>query len=457
MPFTHDESYTYLHFCNETFMEIISYHTWHTNNHILNSLLIKYSEVLLGSAEWALRLPNLLSLLIYMLYGYLLFKQSNALVAISSFVLLCTNGMVMDLFGLARGYGLSYGFMLMGVYHLIEYLKDKRYGNLALFHTAALLACLSHFTMLTFYAAGLAIYNIIVFINYKLIIGERYKFLKSNKAHIIPLIIVVIVLYEPVRRILKFGGLNVGGKEGFYANTVTDLIANALNGVSLPTGAMISLQVICTGIVLLSLAIIAKMIWKKNKQFFNNQVGLIVTNFLLLTICVAIMVLHWVIGADFPTTRFALFLFPLFVVHLGFLANYLVSAYKPKLTIVIMSSLALLSVYSFVRQAHFYSSGEWAYDRNTKEMLLTLASHREQNNITGEVDLGINWLYEPTINFYRVTKKLDWLNPVNRDGISPSDDYFYIFKNDIHQLDNLNYEVVKDYANSNSLLIVNKK
>ena len=64
--FTHDESFTYLNYPHQSFIDIISFNDWYTNNHILNSLFIKYSEQLFGNSELALRLPNLLLLLVYM-------------------------------------------------------------------------------------------------------------------------------------------------------------------------------------------------------------------------------------------------------------------------------------------------------------------------------------------------------------------------------------------------------
>src|ERR1051326_42770 len=111
--FTHDESFTYLHYPHDTFMNIISYKNFYTNNHILNSLLMKYSELLFGSSEFALRLPNLLLFIVYMIYSYLLFRKTNQFLSVAIFILLCANSSLIDLFGLARGYGLSFGFMLM--------------------------------------------------------------------------------------------------------------------------------------------------------------------------------------------------------------------------------------------------------------------------------------------------------------------------------------------------------
>ncbi len=64
--FTHDESYTYLHYVHQPVKDIITYKDPFTNNHILNTLLMKVSEKAFGNSEIVLRLPNILSLVIYL-------------------------------------------------------------------------------------------------------------------------------------------------------------------------------------------------------------------------------------------------------------------------------------------------------------------------------------------------------------------------------------------------------
>jgi hypothetical protein len=456
--FTHDESFSYLNYCNESFMEIISYSNWYTNNHILNSLFMKYSEKLFGSSEIALRLPNLLILIVYMIYSFLMFKDTNSFLTVAMFTLMCTNCALMDLFGLARGYGMSCGFMLMSLYHFIKYFKDRKITNLALFHAGSLMACLSNFTMLTYYVAIMIVYNLVVFINSKFITGAKYRFFKSNMIHVVPLIIVIIVLFEPVRRVITYNTLNFGGKTGFYADTITHLIYNIFHGISLPPFAITVLQIIFTCLVLISLFIVVLMIIKKNKSFFEQHSGLIISCFLLILISIIIIVLHVIFRADYPISRFSIFLFPVFMVHIGFLVHYLMSLKYEKVILAVISIIALASMINFWQNTNLHSSIEWAYDMNTKDMIQTLVSHREKNNHnTGNIKLGINRLFEPTINFYRVTMEIDWLLPVDDKGISKNDDYCYIFKDELNQLDSSEYEVIKEYTNINTLLIMNIK
>ncbi|MBA2613409.1 MAG: hypothetical protein H0U95_15700 [Bacteroidetes bacterium] len=456
--FTHDESFTYLTYVHTSFMDIISFSNWYTNNHILNSLFMKYSEQLFGCSELALRLPNLLLFCVYITYCYLLFKKSDQLLIIAILLLLCTNNSLIDLFGLGRGYGMSYGFMVMSLYHFIRSFYDQKTKNIILFHTGALLAVLSNFTALDLYVSLLVIYNMIVFIDVKLISNKKYNFFSANKAHLLPLIVVIIILFEPVRRLLMSNGLDFGGKNGFYEDTVNSLIHYTLQFPHIPQFILVCLQILFTGSVLIPFVFIIRMIMRKNEAFFINFKGFIISNFLLALISLAIVLQRLIFKADYPVSRFSLFLFPLFILHFGFLLSYLSSVNFKRSITVAAFGLALVSLTAFTLKLNLRSCSEWEFDMETKNMLQKLTEyHQKTNSDPQKIKLEINWLFEPTINFYRQTKDLDWLLPADRNGISTGADYYYIFKNDLDKLTPDSYDIITEYNKINTLLIRNKQ
>ncbi|MGE0077067.1 MAG: hypothetical protein AB7S48_04315 [Bacteroidales bacterium] len=79
------------------------------------------------------------------------------------------------------------------------------------------------------------------------------------------------------------------------------------------------------------------------------------------------------------------------------------------------------------------------------------------NNSNEKIKLGINWLFEPSINFYIKTKKLKWIEKVNRDGVNDIQDYYYIFENDTSILKNINYTLVYKFENTNTILLKRNK
>ncbi len=254
--FTHDESFSYLNYCHESFIEIITFNNWYTNNHVLNSLFMKYSAQLFGTSEFALRLPNLLLLLVYMAYSFRLFRDKNPLLALAIFLLLCTNTLLIDLFGLARGYGMSCGFMLMSLYHFLKFGEQRQRKDLFIFHLAALLAILSNFTLLAYYAAALLTYNLSALLPTGLNKASKFNLLSVNKVHALPLMAVFVILYEPVRRLLTKTTLDFGGSNGFYEDTVSHLVYISFHHHKLPQGIELLFEGIFTLSIVGALAII---------------------------------------------------------------------------------------------------------------------------------------------------------------------------------------------------------
>ncbi|HMG13902.1 MAG TPA: hypothetical protein VK590_00575, partial [Saprospiraceae bacterium] len=283
---------------------------------------MKYSEILFGTSEISLRLPNLILLLVFMIYSFLLFRKTNQLLALAIFILLCTNNTLIDLFGLARGYGLSCGFMLMSLYHFIQSFYEHKIKNIILFHLGGLLAVLSNFTLLDFYVALLLIYNLLTFLESNYINKTKFNFFSVNKINAIPFLFVVGVLYEPVRRVISNNNLDFGGKNGFYNDTIKQLINYCFHTTELSPVVFFIGQLLFTAIVLISLNIIIRKIKEGNISFFQEQKGLIISNLLLIFIPLEIVLQHILLKADYPILRFSIFLFPLFIIHLGFLLSF---------------------------------------------------------------------------------------------------------------------------------------
>jgi hypothetical protein len=453
--FTHDESFSYLHYAHTDFIDIIAFKDWYTNNHILNSVLMKYAEKLFGNSELALRLPNILLLLVYMIYCYRLFNKNNIAVAIGVFVILCANNAMVDLFGLARGYGLSIGFMMMSIYHFTKHLETQNRRDILLFHLAMLLAILSSFVLLEVYFSLLIIYNIISFIHFKVIIPQQYSFWQSNKVHLFPILVLAIILYEPVRRVMFNSDLNFGGKTGFYSDTVTSLINYALNATPITTLQADIFKILFTAIVLATTGLIVIKIAKSDIVFWNRNKSLIILNFLLILLSLTIILHRIILGADYPVARFSLFIFPLFILMVGFLLSYLHEYYKTVISIFTIG-LATLSCVSFISKLDLNSCSEWEYDMYTKKMMQLIAEdHAKHSPGARNVRIGNNWLFQPTINFYRQTQKMDWLLIADRKGQTRNVDYVYCFEDEIKQLDLSNYTILCRFERIKTVLVRN--
>lgn len=454
--FTHDESYSYNFYVHNSLMDIISHKNSYTNNHLLNTLLVKYSEMLFGSSELALRLPNLLLLLVFFSYIFLFIHKSNLLPGFSLFVILFTNIDLIDFFGLARGYGISIGFMIMSLYHLVQSFHSAKKRHLILFNIGALLAILGNFTMLDFYIAAIVTYNGVKLYECRTVLKEKFNFYKINKINIVMFLFMLVVLYEPVRRVVTYNQFDFGGTSGFMNDTIQALVLTIFSHEQNVLTQTVFIKLMILIIVVLPLFLFMFQASKKKTEFFEKHKSLVAVNLVMVIIFIEIILQHLLLGTDYLIGRFALFLFPLFILNIFFLLEYSLKFKFRNYILGVCSILALLSAVHFYRKANLYACAEWSYDMETKNAMNTLAEWHNKNE-EGKTNrkLAVNWLFEPTINFYRTTNNLKWLIPVDRKELDQNSDYYYVFKEDLEKLGLKNYTILFSSGRTNTLLVKN--
>src|SRR5665213_114914 len=75
LSFTIDESTSFIFYSLDSYRHIFNYTRLEANNHALNSALMKFFSSWLPLSELTLRLPGLLSHILYMVFTWLLFKD----------------------------------------------------------------------------------------------------------------------------------------------------------------------------------------------------------------------------------------------------------------------------------------------------------------------------------------------------------------------------------------------
>ncbi|MBK6983252.1 MAG: hypothetical protein IPH32_00160 [Bacteroidetes bacterium] len=452
--FTHDESYTYTHYVHQGFMDIISYKTPYTNNHILNTVLMKYCEFLFSSSELSLRLPNILAFILYSIFTVLLLYKYIPKLMFPFYLLMLLNPHLLDFFALARGYGLSIGFLVMSLYYLSLYFTSKQNRHLILFNVGAFLAVMSNFSLLNYYVAALIVYNIVSYVVLKIdSTSNKYHFYKQNKINIVSVILSGMVLYEPLRRISKMSLLDFGGKNGFMEDTVSTAIYSFFYEMYVTHFWETIFKIFIVSVVVLTLIIILKAVVQRNITFFKAHISLVLINLILLVIVAITIAQHLILGNDYYIHRFALFFYPIFILNFTFLLNYFFQLSKTTSVSIsyLCASLALFNIYINHNTA-FYK--DWKIDSDVKSMMQNLVLEHEKYP-NKNIRLGINWLFEPGVNFYRYTWHLKWLNQAHRRGISKYDDYFYILNTDKEYMDLSNKPVVYKNEQTGAILLKN--
>ena len=146
MVFTHDESFSYVYHVGASVQAIVQYNIGvaPSNNHLLNTLLMKLAAAVFGVSELALRSPNLLAQWMYLLASFLILRRlSHPIVMLAGFIILNTNPLALDYFALARGYGLSLGFILLSLYFCTRHQASRSAADLFFASFFGMLAVLS--------------------------------------------------------------------------------------------------------------------------------------------------------------------------------------------------------------------------------------------------------------------------------------------------------------------------
>ncbi len=459
MSFTHDESYTYTRYIHGSVMEIISYNVGPVlpNNHILNTLGMKFFESLFGSSELVLRLTNLLGYLLYMIFSILILKKlKNPFLLVTGFIILNFNPFLLDFFTLARGYGLSISMMIISIYYFLKWLESDTSKYLSLTFIFGILSVLSNFTLLNFYLAIWAVYIICLLtksiknkIKFKKIPGYLFK---KNIIPLVATIILGIILYEPIRKIVKGDNL-FGGEISFWKNTIGSLLSSSKYHQDYGVYFYSYSYSIITIILVIALIVsISEFI--KNKFYITKTPALIILLILFIS-AFSTIIQNYLFKNEFLTHRTALFYIPLFwlttIFALHFLIKIKIVKFIPYLFIIFL--ITALSYHLWHTMSVSFTM-DWKYDARTNEMIVDLEKEVNQSQKENQtVNLGINWLFEPTINFYRKTKNLKWLNKVNRDGFEDNFDYYYILEKDYETIKDYNHVIIKKYPVSKSLLL----
>lgn len=429
--FTHDESYTYLHYPHQSLRDILTHQQAYTNNHLLSTLGMKCTERLFGTSELTLRLPTLLFFVIYLVYAALLLRRLSPWIAVAGFILLCTDRDLIELFTLARGYGISFGAMLMALFHLVQARGPKATAHLAAFHVACILAVLANFTMLDVYAAGLAVYYGAHVLEHGL---RRRAFAGTREAtrvNAVMLLIATAVLWMPVRHTFAANSFDFGGRS-FYGSTVRTLAYRLLPTVPVGPGLLLALQIVFTAIVIAAVAVVVRRAQAGDTAFFAEERSLVVTTGMLLLVCLASVAQHFLFGTDYLEARFAMFLLPLLLLVFILLADHVRRRWGGPVVPAVMMALAAGSAFLFVRSSGPYVSNEWRYDVCTKDAMRLVKQDIDRRE--GVLRIHNSWELGPTIDLYRTLWHIDRLAPEDH-GEQGDAAYLYVLEKDRAAID----------------------
>jgi len=448
LSFTHDESLSYM---------IVAFNAdWYftANNHPLNTRLMRWCLHWLSDREWALRLPNVASHVLYLSFGFLLLMElKDTSLMLVGFALLNLNTFLLDFFSLARGYGLALGLSL-GAFYCFKRAWDRHFSGQIFFWvtaglTFAAYATLANFAWINCYLALLVCTFVLLFIERKTFAVRRHLFLPvllagGNAWFIFNLVKRLAVL-------AKNGQFYAGGEKGFFRDTIYSLVDFELYQKSPATQWIWPLIVLICGLLL---GLGATALWQSAQR---RQLGFSALLLLVLMLITAALIAeHVLLNSRYPTDRGALYYVPITALLIVFACDEILG--KSELLCIFIrvmtGVLCAAVVFHFTETANLAHTYVWWYDADTKKAVAEMDGLFNHGN---NVKVGSYWALEPSMNYYRLSRHYEWLLPITRYHLSSSDnDAIYCFANDIRALPS-GFSLVKTFPDSGGLLLVNEK
>jgi len=301
VPFVSDEARAFfMYVLSGSFLPFFA--GWDAANHPLLSALAQVSWHVSGMAPFGLRIWSVLAFVLYAWYAGRMGEWLLSPVVRWCFwaALLCAP-FLLDFFALFRGYGLGIGFLAMGLFHSVRFLREERRKDLIASLAAMALAGLAMLSLLIIWSTVFGLVTLLV------LRGRRIPLRIGRIAWclflgMLPLAFAAAFLLGLQSR----GQLYYGSAAGMLDGTVGSLLN--------------SIKVVATRprLIAICLPVVAALIYTMRRPFEKRNSGRDELARLVALLLIADILGHeflfMITGALFPVGRGALYLLPLSIV-----------------------------------------------------------------------------------------------------------------------------------------------
>ncbi len=440
---TFDEAWTIGVFVRGSFYNIFAGEPAIANNHLLNSFLIKLIYSSGQETIFLARLPNLISMVAYLYFSYKICDTFfKPFLGISLYLILISNPLLLDFFGLARGYGLGLGFLMSSIFYLLKFKETGKSKNGIFALLLGSFAVLSNFTFLFFWV-GLLAANQLIFLTQRRFVWKKIKtnYLRFLGLNILISLVISGLIYFPIQKLRELGGFWYGGNDGFYQDTLISLVAYSMGNLVSMEAIVLLLNVF---LILFFLALIFSLFKNlKSKKVLQSPVLILLV---LLFIPFGLNIFsHHFLETKYLVNRTALFYFPLFMIGFAFF----IRENKWEYTLVFMRGsialFSLLALFNFYKNSNLYCTIIWPFDSRTTEVLNYINEKGKQQNKIFILDSTV--MFSSALKYYDWKKKYKYVvyakdQPDNLDKSLA--DYFLFYEKSLTDVD---YDPTKEEVN----------
>ncbi len=470
LPITIDEAITYRFFITAPVSQILFPNVANprsvaetselaANNHALNSLLAKAASSLFGTSEIALRLPNVLALAAYGVFSWLILRSfRSGWIGMAGLALLMLNPFLLDYFSMARGYGLSLGLMMPGLFLLARSVRARqgsaRHEFLGLFLIG--LGALASFVLIDVLFAVTIVLTAMRAIR---IFSEQPRGsvgrLRRFAVESLPLFSIGLLLGASVGLsalgVQRAHGLWFGGHAGFWRDTVSSLVEPTLYTARYATPARpFVIGLIACAAVLVAWRTAVVLLRRPIRDPDAQAAGW--TILLLVTVALGVLERHF-LGVPLRIGRAALFLVPLFVLAVTASSA---SAAEPSNRGSSIAAKIVVAALGIAAAAHFAFCANvnrflyFTYDLDTPNLLADLervAAFRRRS-----LRIRTDWRIAPAMEFYRETRKLGWFTWDTQAADWSDFDFAYVRGENAREIPAHGFQILKTYGRSGDVL-----
>lgn len=441
LGFTCDESAVFLDYIHTDRFALFD--CYDANNHFLQTLLSSACDKLFGATPFSLRIPSLAALAAYLTFWLLLLARRTTGIPMAAwFITILCNPFALDFFSLARGYAPALACLTAALWfndRAQQATDQTRHPLFINALSAAALACLANLSFLHAYLALLAAHVLSPLLPHPT--RHRPPSLRSITATVLAqvapirkhLLLHALLILPPTINLRNQGALYFGGTTGFWNDSVGSLVRTALYSDNPPAPLVLAMLIAVASV---PLAALPAALWHTRQPDPHAHLTRLTHALLMLLLCVlSTLTAHTLSGTPLLLERAALCLLPLFWLTAVSLWTFLAAQTQCacRATRAIPVCLATLALLNLANAANITHTLSWRYDADTGNMLRDLA-HLTNHSTTQPVRLGIPWNLEPTVNYYRTLRQLDWLEPATRNGITGHHDYYFVGPDDFRHI-----------------------
>ncbi|HTS50082.1 MAG TPA: hypothetical protein VMH05_19180 [Bryobacteraceae bacterium] len=416
-------------------------HWWPvSDNHVLNSLLMRLAAAIFGVSNLTVRLPAILGALLYIgsAFYLCLLITDRRLLQWLLFSCLVFNPMLLDYLVAARGYSLAIGFFLAALAVIASAMMNNG-GGANLSRKSAwisVLLALSCSANLSFAIANAVTLTIFFLWTVRRHGFGRAGYLRLAAATYLPGLLIGFILCGSMVLNWPKGELYFGSKhmsemfDGFAKGSFDDLNPNLINPMLLHVLHPIK----SAGPWIVALAALFLFANMEVSRFKNpgpqaESLGNFVR--LVALISAATLLFHWlafkIVHIPLPKDRTGLFFLPLWTLalvgSLAYLTRLGIVGIPRRCAIVVLAITAFYFV-GCLRLGYFK---EWKFDSDTKTLYWIMADLHQRCGIE---KFGIDWRYHLPLNFYRENYGTDSLKEFSGSTsgeLPPDRDAYAIF------------------------------